>query len=137
MCASTRPGGQSGYLPKRSAAAHRSLRDAETASLQGLGFCGWRVIRLAVHGCWVDEPEGVLLCEHDLVLALGLRAVFFQVVQALLVGVAGFGSFRVGPLVEGFVEMAVAGGDHEAVVEEVPTFLVGEDIRAGGGCRRS
>ena len=83
---------------------------------------------MAVHGCWVDEPEGVLLCEHDLVLALGLRAVFFQVVQALLVGVAGFGSFRVGPLVEGFVEMAVAGGDHEAVVEEVPTFLVGEDI---------
>ena len=106
-----------------------ALREAETAGLQqGIGFRRRRVVGLAVHGCWVDEPEGVLLCEHDLVIALGLRAVFFQVVQALLEGVAGFGCFRVSPLVKGFVEMAVAGGGHEAIVEEVAAFVAGEDI---------
>ena len=104
------------------------VREAQAAGLQSIGFRRWRVLGLAIHGCWVDEPEGVLLCEHDLVIALGLHAVFFQVVQALLEGVAGFGGFRVSPLVEGFVEMAVAGGGHETIVEEVAAFLAGEDI---------
>lgn len=70
----------------------------------------------------------MLLCEHYLVVALGLCAVFFQGVQALLEGVADLCFLGIGPLVDGFVEMAIAGGGHESIIEEVAAFLVGEDI---------
>lgn len=99
--------------------------EAKTEAFEGITFCRRRV---TVHGGWIDKPKRMLLCEHDLVIALSLSAVFFQGVQALLKGVADLRLLEVGPLVDGFINMAIARGSHESIIEEVAAFLVGEDI---------
>lgn len=77
---------------------------------------------------WIDEPEGMLLCEHDLVVALGLRTVFFQAVQTLLEGVADLRFFEIRPFIGRSVETALVCGSQETIIEEVAAFLTGEEI---------